>query len=164
MDLFREKHTPQSVGHLRRWEAPKYGVVSFYGLGNFIGLMSERIIPTILGKGWRFPGIGPPPTFWPFMVSLWAVMAPVGVSFSWCIILEWAYSEAHSLLEVEPPAILDLVGSNQFLLYPQGLCHSFKGCVLTPSLLFQSHLSVVSCYGSPSKAGLCMFFQSLFIP
>ena len=27
----------QSIGHLRRQEAPAYGVVSFYGLGNFIG-------------------------------------------------------------------------------------------------------------------------------
>ena len=27
----------QSVGHLRRREVPKYGVVSFYGLGSFIG-------------------------------------------------------------------------------------------------------------------------------
>ena len=25
--------------------------------------MSGRIIPTILGKGWRYPGIEPPPTF-----------------------------------------------------------------------------------------------------
>ena len=37
LDLFREKHTSQSLGNLRRREAPKYGVVSFYGLGNFIG-------------------------------------------------------------------------------------------------------------------------------
>ena len=29
--------------------------------------MSGRIIPTILGKRWRFPGIGPLPTF----SSLW---------------------------------------------------------------------------------------------
>lgn len=27
----------QSVGHLRRREAQKYGVISFYGLGNFMG-------------------------------------------------------------------------------------------------------------------------------
>ena len=44
--------------------------------------MSGRIILTILGKGWGFPGIGPPPTFWPFMVILGTVMALVGVSFS----------------------------------------------------------------------------------
>ena len=41
------------------------------------------IIPTILGKGEeRFPGIGPPHTFWFFMVSLGTVMALVGVLFS----------------------------------------------------------------------------------
>ena len=37
--IYLERNTlhRQSVGHLRRQEAPKYGVVSFYGLGNFIG-------------------------------------------------------------------------------------------------------------------------------
>ena len=32
--------------------------------------MSGRVIPTILGKWWRFPGIGPPPTSWSLMVGL----------------------------------------------------------------------------------------------
>ena len=32
--------------------------------------MSRRIIPTILGRGWRFPEIGSPPTFWSLMVGL----------------------------------------------------------------------------------------------
>ena len=44
--------------------------------------MSGRIIPTILGKGRGLPGIGPLPAFWPFMVGLGTVLAPVGVSFS----------------------------------------------------------------------------------
>ena len=30
--------------------------------------MSGWIIPTNLGKGWGFPGIGPLSTFWPFLV------------------------------------------------------------------------------------------------
>lgn len=47
------------------------------------------------------------------------------------------YNEAQGPLEVESSAILDLVGSNQFLLYPQWLCHAFKGCAPPPSLLFQ---------------------------
>ena len=46
--------------------------------------MSERIIPTIFQKGQRFPGTGPSPTFWPFMVGLETVMVPVGVLFSIC--------------------------------------------------------------------------------
>ena len=29
----------------------------------FLRLMSGRVIPTILGKGWGIPGIRPPPTF-----------------------------------------------------------------------------------------------------
>ena len=44
--------------------------------------MNGKFIPTILGKGWRFPGVGPPYTFWSLMVSLGTVMAPVGVSLN----------------------------------------------------------------------------------
>ena len=62
--LFREIHTPQSMGHLRRWEIPGYGVVGFYRAGYFYRLMSGRIILTIWGKGWGFPGVGPLSTFW----------------------------------------------------------------------------------------------------
>ena len=43
--------------------------------------MNGRIIPTILGKGWGFPGIGPLPTFWPFMVSLRTVMVWLVLAF-----------------------------------------------------------------------------------
>ena len=56
--------------------------------------------------------------------------------------------EAQGPLEVKPSAILDLVSSNQFMLYPQWLCHSFKGCALSLPLL--SHLRVLwmlSCSG-----------------
>lgn len=34
-------------------------------------------------------------------------------------------------------AIVDLVGSNQFISYPHGLCHSFIGCPARCSFLFQ---------------------------
>ena len=44
--------------------------------------MSDRIIPTVLGKGQGFPGIGPLPTFWPFMASLGTVMVSLSKSFS----------------------------------------------------------------------------------
>lgn len=40
--------------------------------------------------------------------------------------LQWAYNEAQSPLEVKSYTILDLVGSNQFLSYLQGLCHSLR--------------------------------------
>ena len=80
--------------------------------------MSGRIIPTIWGKRWGFPGTGPLPTFWPFMVSLRTVMALLGVSFSMLIY----YNECIMRLKVhwksETSAILDLVGSNQFLSCP----------------------------------------------
>ena len=32
--------------------------------------MSGRVIPTISGVGWGFPGTGMRLTFWPFMVGL----------------------------------------------------------------------------------------------
>ena len=37
--IYLERNTlhRQSVGHLRKQEAPKYGMVNFYGLGKFIG-------------------------------------------------------------------------------------------------------------------------------
>ena len=47
--------------------------------------MSGRNILTMLDKGQGFPGVGAPPTFWPFIVGFRTVMAPVGVSFSMLI-------------------------------------------------------------------------------
>ena len=46
--------------------------------------MSGKIISAIWGKGREVPGIGLPPTSWPFMVGLGTGMAPTGVSFSIC--------------------------------------------------------------------------------
>ena len=51
------------------------------------------------------------------MFSLGIVLLLVGVSFSMLMLLQWAYNEAQSLLEVKSSIILTLVGSNQFLLY-----------------------------------------------
>ena len=45
-------------------------------------LMGGRISSTISGKGRGFSGIGPSFTFYPFMVGLAMVMAPVGMSLS----------------------------------------------------------------------------------
>ena len=179
--------------------------------------MSGRIIPTVLGKGRRFPGIGPPPTFWSFMVTLelswhlwlchlayanaavpslfgtgdrfrgrqvfherggggvvqaerWAAAAEASLTrppitsccATWFLTgrgllavrgagvadpCDNVYNEAQSqsLLEVKSSATLDLVGSNQFMLYPQRLCHSFKDCALPASLPFHwegAHLLV----------------------
>ena len=56
----------------------KCGVVRFWGLDNFI-VYSGRIIPAILGKGWRFSEIGPLSTFWS---ALETVVVPLCVSFS----------------------------------------------------------------------------------
>ena len=40
-----------SVGCLRKQEAPGYGVLTFYRAGQFHRLMSQRSIPSILGRG-----------------------------------------------------------------------------------------------------------------
>ena len=48
--------------------------------------MSGKIILTIWGKGWRFPGIEPLPTFWSLMVGHGTVVAPVG---TWHMLLPW---------------------------------------------------------------------------
>ena len=45
---------------------------------------------------------------------------------------------AQRLLELEYSIISDLVGSNQFMSYPQRLCHSFRGCVLPLPSCFRS--------------------------
>ena len=50
-------------------------LVVFMGWVKFHRLMSGKIILIFSGKGWGFPGIGPPPTFWPLMV---------GLKLSWC--------------------------------------------------------------------------------
>ena len=42
-------------------------------------------------------------------------------------------------MEVESSTILGLIGSKQFLSYPQWLCHAFSGCALPLSLLSQIH-------------------------
>ena len=46
--------------------------------------MNGRSSPANLEKGREFSEGGPPSTFWPFMVGLGIVMAPVGVSFGIC--------------------------------------------------------------------------------
>ena len=92
--------------------------------------MTGKIIPTILGKEWGFPGIEPLSTFWPFMVGpeLWR----------WCHlayanVLQWAYHEAQDPLKVRSSAILDLVGSYQFLSYPMAvILLKFVPCPFPP--------------------------------
>lgn len=49
--------------------------------GLFHRLKSGRNIPTAMGKGRGFPGVGPPSTFLAFMISLRIIMAPVRASF-----------------------------------------------------------------------------------
>ena len=84
--------------------------------------MSGRIIPTILGKGGRIPGVGPQPTFCSLMVSLGTVMVPLGVSFHLLI-------EDQGLVEVDLSDILDASDSNWFMLYPRAVSFFQKLCL-----------------------------------
>ena len=96
--------------------------------------MSGRIIPLSWGRGTDFQELGHCPLFWPFMFSLGTVITPVGVSFSMLMY----YSEHIMRLRstgIQSSAILNLVCCNQWMSYPQLLCHSFKGCALPPSCL-----------------------------
>ena len=71
------------------------------------------------------------------MVGLETAMVLVGVWFSMLMYYDERIMRFKVLLEVQSSAILDLVGSNQFLSCPMSMSHSFKGCTLPPSLPFQ---------------------------
>ena len=72
-------------------------------------LMSGRIIPTVFGKGQRFPGFGPPLTcalelsrhLWAFLLIegqglvLSAILVPL--DSSWFILCPWAMSRSSAL-------------------------------------------------------------------
>ena len=104
--------------------------------------MSGRIIPTIWGKGWGFPGIGPTPTFRSLIVSLITVMVLVGVSFSMLMYYNEHIMKPKVHWESNLPPSWTWLVLNSFC-HVLWLYHSFKGCTLPPSLLFQDHLSFV---------------------
>ena len=95
--------------------------------------MSGRIILTTLGRGWRFPEIGPLTTFW-FWWCLRTVMAPLGVSFSLLI-------EDQSLVEVDLSAILGPLDSNWFMLYPWAMSFFQKLCPAPFLLVSKWHIT-----------------------
>lgn len=67
------------------------------------------------GKGWRFPGTGPPPTFWPLMVGLRTITVLLDVSFSLLMCYDEHNAVAQGLVEVNPSAILDVFVSSSIL-------------------------------------------------
>ena len=105
---------------------------------SWVNEMRGRIIPVVRGKGHMGPSRNwAPPTTWPFTVSLKTAMALLGgYVIEPADVLQRPYNEAEGLLEVESSVILDPVGSNQ-LYHVLQLCHSFTGCALPPSPLFQ---------------------------
>ena len=64
-----EKHISQSVDHLRRWEAWKFWVVSFYGLNTSVGEGVGELF--YFSEGLRVFKNRDTPNFGYFMVSLW---------------------------------------------------------------------------------------------
>ena len=83
----------------------------------FYRLVSGRIIPTVLGKGQRFPGFGPPPTPWSFNS---------GLELSWylwmCHFTIWLRTS------LVMSAILVPFDSNQFMLCPWAMSSFQKLC------------------------------------
>ena len=125
----------QWTGQLRRrQQAWNMAWLVFMGWVQFHRLMSGKIIPVISGKGWGFPGIGPPLTFWPLMV---------GLKLSWCWWV-WHLSLlcydvmkslywAQGVVEINLSTILTylvLISLSPVL----RLCHSFQVSVLPLSL------------------------------
>lgn len=89
--------------------------------------MSGRVIPIILEnpRDWAFPGTGPLPTLWTFMVSLKTVTVLVAVSFRTLVY----YSEHVMRLKVYrtmTSTVLDPIGSNPSFSCPMVLS-SFSG-------------------------------------
>ena len=83
-------------------------------------MLMRRIIPTI----------GEPPTpLLSLLTVLGTVLAPLGVSFSLQI-------EDQGLVEFDISSWTHLILIG--LCYALGQCHSFKSCVLLPSLLFHA--------------------------
>ena len=130
----------RSVGHLRRLErALKYGLVSFYCLGNFMGYWAEGLFQLFGGRDRDFQELGHHPHFY----LLWSVPELSWVNWWVCHldaanVQQWVYNEAQGPLEVKSSTILDplILTSVCHVLW---LCHFLKGSwegVLPPSLLF----------------------------
>ena len=93
------------------------------------------------GRGGDFQELGHRPLFG----LLWSGLSwcPWVCHLAYANALQSLYNEAQGLLEVEASTILGFIGSNQFLLCPQQLCHSFKCCAFMPSPS-QYHSGVLS--------------------
>ena len=98
-----------------------------------------RLIPTILGKGQRFLGIWPPPTFYPVMVNLRTVDGAGG-----CVIqMLTCCNEYMMMLKVYWKSDL-LLSQTQLVrisfCHVPCLCRSFKSCALP----FPSYFTVTT--------------------
>ena len=87
--------------------------------------MSGRIIPTILEKGWRFPGAGPQPTLCSLLISLGIVMVPLGMSCNRVTVsVYWTTRSGWNWLVCGH----DPFESNQFVLYPWAMSFFQRFC------------------------------------
>ena len=107
--------------------------------------MSGRIIPTVLREGVKISRN---------CVTVLSDLLRLASELSWCLwvchlanAFQQAYNEAQSLLEVESSAILDLVGSNQFLSCPvamsffQWLCPALLSPISNVAPMFAALVS-----------------------
>ena len=104
--------------------------------------MSWRIIPTISGKGQGFPRIGPPPTFWPFMIGL----GKISWRREWLptpVFLPWEFHGQKSLAGYRPGGCKELDTTEQLMLSFSELSWCLWVCYLVFANVLQWVYSLV---------------------
>ena len=127
--IYLERSPPHRVWALLEGESrPKYGLVSFCGLGNFIDQLFRE-------RGGDFQELG----YFPLFGLWWLALE---LAWRWRVyplannVLQWMYNKAQSPLEVENCTNLDPVLTSFLPLV--WLWYSFKNWGLLPSILFQN--------------------------
>ena len=79
--LPEEFHEQRSLAGCSPWGCKGLDTIEWLKNNKWV----RGLFQLFLGKGQKFPGIGPPLKFWPFMISLRTVMALVSVSICVCL-------------------------------------------------------------------------------
>ena len=146
--IYLERNTlhRENVGYLRGWVGPQ-NVVLLTFMGWVISQANEwEDYSNYLGGGIEISRNWATAHFWSFVIGLGTVMAHLGVWFNLLICYREHKLRIKVWLKSTHPSSWNLVGSIHHLrtqlvlinLCPVlRLCHSFKGCTLPSSFLFQ---------------------------
>ena len=104
------------MSDLRKQQATKYGVVSFYELANLIDKWAEGLFQLFRRSSQEFQELGHCPLF--DLCQSWNYHGAGGSVIQHANVLQWGCHVAQGPLEVKSSTILDRVGSNQFLSGP----------------------------------------------